>query len=116
MSLLSLSTSDYPGIDKLVGNLADRFGSYPLSLSLPSLRIDTFSVKLMNSLRFVKKPVLTFAPEAGSEQLRRNINKTISEEEILSTLATATDKGWRNFKLYFLIGLPTETQEDVRSI
>ena len=115
-SLLSLSTSDYPDIDKLVNDLANSYGSSPLTLSLPSLRIDTFSVQLMNSLRFAKKPTLTFAPEAGSERLRRNINKATTEEDILNTAAVALDKGWRNLKLYFLVGLPTEKEEDVLDI
>ena len=115
-SLLSLSTSDYPDIDKLVSNLVDRYGACPLALSLPSLRIDTFSVKLMDSLRFAKKPTLTFAPEAGSERLRQNINKATTEEDILQTVATALDKGWRNLKLYFLIGLPTEKESDILGI
>lgn len=115
-SLLSLSTSDYPDIDKLVSKLVDSYGGCPMALSLPSLRIDTFSVKLMDALRFAKKPTLTFAPEAGSERLRQNINKATTEEDILQTVATALDKGWRNLKLYFLIGLPTEKESDVLSI
>ncbi|MCX6000780.1 MAG: TIGR03960 family B12-binding radical SAM protein [Chloroflexi bacterium] len=116
MSLISLSVSDYPEIDKLVDTLVRRYGDYPLSLSLPSLRIDTFSVKLMDSLRFAKKPGLTFAPEAGSERLRRVVNKAISDEEITGTVSAALQKGWTNFKLYFMIGLPTETVEDVEGI
>ncbi len=116
VSLVSLSTSDYPGIDKLVSALSKHYRNYPLTLSLPSLRIDSFSVELMDSLHFAKKPGLTFAPEAGSERLRQVVNKAISEDEILNTIAAALDRGWSNFKLYFMIGLPTETTEDVESI
>ncbi|RLC96576.1 MAG: TIGR03960 family B12-binding radical SAM protein [Chloroflexi bacterium] len=116
ISLLSLSTTDYPGIDTLVGTLAARYSAFPLTLSLPSLRIDTFSVELMDSLRFAKKPGLTFAPEAGTERLRQAVNKAVSDDAILGTVATALDKGWSNFKLYFMIGLPTETEEDVEGI
>jgi len=116
VSLVSLSTSDYPDIDRLVNDLVKRYRDYPLTLSLPSLRIDSFSVSLMNSLRFAKKPGLTFAPEAGSERLRKVINKAVPDEEILGTVAAALDRGWINFKLYFMVGLPTETMEDVEDI
>ncbi|HJX69552.1 MAG TPA: TIGR03960 family B12-binding radical SAM protein, partial [Dehalococcoidia bacterium] len=116
VSLVSLSTSDYPDIDKLVNTLVERYRDYPLTLSLPSLRIDSFSVKLMDSLRFAKKPGLTFAPEAGSERLRQVINKMMADEEILDTVATALGKGWTNFKFYFMVGLPTETIEDIEGI
>ncbi len=116
VSLVSLSTSDYPGIDRLISALVDRYRDYPLTLSLPSLRIDSFSVRLMESLRLQKKAGLTFAPEAGSERLRQVINKAISEDEILGTIATALDRGWTNFKLYFMSGLPTENAEDIEGI
>ena len=116
ISLVSLSTSDYPGIDKLVNALVKRYRNYPLTISLPSLRIDSFSIKLMDSLRSTKKPGLTFAPEAGSERLRNVINKSISDEEILETVAAALGKGWTNFKLYFMIGLPTENMKDIEGI
>jgi radical SAM superfamily enzyme YgiQ (UPF0313 family) len=96
--------------------LAKRCGGYPLTLALPSLRIDSFSVGLMDSLRFAKKPGLTFAPEAGTERLRQMINKGLADEDILNTIASAMGKGWTNFKLYFMIGLPTETAEDVEGI
>ena len=118
ISLLSLSTSDYNGIEELVGTLVKRY--HPdlsgLTLSLPSLRIESFSVKLMDSLRSGKKPKLTFAPEAGSERLRQVINKSVSEEEILATMNSALSRGWTGFKLYFLVGLPTETPEDMNGI
>jgi len=116
ISLVSLSTSDYPGIDKLVNALVKNYRDYPLTISLPSLRIDSFSVKLMDSLRFSKKPGLTFAPEAGSERLRKAINKSITDEDILDTISTALEKGWTNFKLYFMVGLPTESMEDIEGI
>jgi radical SAM family uncharacterized protein len=114
VSLVSLSSSDYPGIEELVAQLASSYGN--LSLSLPSLRIDSFSVKLMESLPARRKTGLTFAPEAGSERLRRLINKGVTEEQILETAAAAFSRGWRSLKLYFMLGLPTETIEDVEAI
>ncbi len=116
VSLVSLSTSDYAGIDELVATLAHRYHSHNLSLSLPSLRIDSFSVSLMEALPSRRKTSLTFAPEAGSERLRRNINKNIPESELLKTAAVAFDRGWINLKLYFMLGLPTETTDDVEDI
>jgi len=110
ISLVSLSTSDYPGIEELVTSLVHHYPN--LTLSLPSLRIDSFSVRLMDSLPR-KKGGLTFAPEAGSERLRRLINKGASEEEILKTAAAAFERGWKSLKLYFMLGLPTETTQDV---
>ncbi len=116
ISLVSLTTNDYPGIDRLISALAQDHGQRQLTISLPSLRIDAFSVKLMDSLHFVKRPGLTFAPEAGTERLRRVINKSIPDGQIIDTVATAIGRGWRNIKLYFMIGLPTETMEDVEGI
>ncbi|MDO8634883.1 MAG: TIGR03960 family B12-binding radical SAM protein [Dehalococcoidia bacterium] len=116
ISLLSLSTSDYAGIENLVGDLCRHFQKENLSLSLPSLRIDNFSVKLMDSLPAKRKTGLTFAPEAGTERLRQAINKGVSEELILQTVSTAYEHGWRSIKLYFMIGLPTETMDDVDGI
>jgi radical SAM family uncharacterized protein len=116
LSLLSLSTSDYTEIESLVNTLSQRYREHYLKLSLPSLRIDSFSVRLMDSLPSGKKGGLTFAPEAGSERLRRAINKSISEAELLQTLETAADRGWSSVKLYFMLGLPTETPDDVESI
>ncbi len=114
VSLVSLSTSDYPGIDKLVTNISH---SYPnLALSLPSLRIDSFSVELIDSLPTHKKTGLTFAPEAGSERLRRFINKNTPEDKILETAAAAFERGWTGLKLYFMLGLPTETMDDIEAI
>jgi len=116
ISLVSLSTSDYPHIDELVARLAQRYHRHNIALSLPSLRIDSSSVKLINSLPSRRKTGLTFAPEAGSERLRRVINKPSSEDELMETAATAFDNGWTNLKLYFMLGLPTETADDVEGI
>jgi radical SAM family uncharacterized protein len=113
VSLVSLSTSDYPKIEELVKSLVNKYPN--LNLSLPSLRIDSFSVKLMDSLPG-RKSGLTFAPEAGSQRLRQFINKSASEEEILETAAAAFAHGWKSLKLYFMLGLPTETTEDVEDI
>jgi len=113
VSLVSLSTSDYPKIEELVKSLVRNYPN--LNLSLPSLRIDSFSVKLMDSLPG-RKSGLTFAPEAGSQRLRRFINKSASEDEIIETAAAAFARGWRSLKLYFMLGLPTETTEDVEGI
>jgi len=116
VSLLSLSTSDYPGIDELVTSLSRQYQNQNLAFSLPSLRINSFSIKLMGSLPTRKKTGLTFAPEAGSERLRRIINKSTPEDAILKTAATAFDRGWTGLKLYFMLGLPTETTEDIEDI
>ncbi|MFC1932092.1 TIGR03960 family B12-binding radical SAM protein [Chloroflexota bacterium] len=114
VSLVSLSTSDYPHIDELVASLSRQYSN--LALSLPSLYIDSFSVELMDSLPSHKKTGLTFAPEAGSERLRRIINKNISEDELLKTAASAFERGWTGLKLYFMLGLPGETTEDIEGI
>ncbi|TET17930.1 MAG: TIGR03960 family B12-binding radical SAM protein, partial [Dehalococcoidia bacterium] len=116
VSLVSLSTGDYFNIDELIASLFHRYQSHNLSLSLPSLYIDSFSVRLMDSLLYHKKPGLTFAPEAGSERLRRIINKNIPEDELLKTAAAAFDRGWTSLKLYFMLGLPTETTDDIDGI
>ena len=116
VALLSLSTTDYPGIEGLVTTLSQHCREYNLTLSLPSLRLDSFSVRLMDSLPSQRKGGLTFAPEAGSERLRQTINKGTSEEALLATIAAALDRGWTSLKLYFMIGLPTETTEDIEGI
>ena len=116
ISLLSLSTSDYAGISNLVNTLSRRHRGGNLILSLPSLRLDTFSVALADSFQDGKKSGFTFAPEAGTDSLRRAINKGISEEDILQTIETAWERGWRSIKLYFMIGLPTETLSDIEGI
>ena len=114
ISLVSLSTSDYSGIDKLVAGLAERYPD--IGISLPSLYVGSFSVELMESLPKHKRTGLTFAPEAGSERLRRSINKRVTEEELLKTTSLAFQKGWMGLKLYFMLGLPGETDEDAQEI
>jgi radical SAM family uncharacterized protein len=114
VSLVSLSTSDYPGIEELVTSLTHNYDN--LALSLPSLRIDNFPVRLMDSLPSRRKTGLTFAPEAGSERLRRIINKGASEDKIVETAAAAFARGWTSLKLYFMLGLPTETVDDIEAI
>lgn len=116
ISLLSLSTSDYTGIAGLVGALARKYSGEHLTLSLPSLRLDSFSVELADSYGDGKKAGFTFAPEAGSERLRRAINKPITDDEIIEAIETSWERGWKNVKLYFMIGLPTETDADVQDI
>jgi len=116
ISLLSLSTSDYPGIGNLVGTILESNNGGNFVLSLPSLRMDTFSVELADSFKDRKKTGLTFAPEAGTERLRQVINKKVQEAEILQAIETAWQRGWRNVKLYFMIGLPTETHDDIAGI
>ncbi len=114
VSLVSLNTTDYAGIDELVTSLSRH---YPhLALSLPSLRLDDFSIRLVGSLPTRSRTGLTFAPEAGSERLRRAINKNLTEDSLLETAATAFERGWTSLKLYFMVGLPTETLEDVEGI
>jgi radical SAM family uncharacterized protein len=114
VSLVSLSSGDYPGIDELVGKLTKH--NENLSLSLPSLHINSFSLELMQALSPRKKMGLTFAPEAGSDRMRRVINKQLTEQEILETFAEVFQKGWFSIKLYFMVGLPTETKEDIEEI
>jgi radical SAM family uncharacterized protein len=116
VSLVSLSTSDYSHIDELIARLAQRYSDRNLAISLPSLRIDKSSVRLINSLPTRRKTGLTFAPEAGSERLQKVINKRIPEDMLMETATAAFDSGWTNLKLYFMIGLPTETVDDVESI
>ncbi len=116
VSLVSLSTSDYPDIDKLVTSLSHRYQNYNLALSLPSLHIDSFSIRLLDSLPSRRKTGLTFAPEAGNERLQRIINKNTPEDKLLKTAAAAFDRGWTSIKLYFMLGLPTETVDDIEDI
>jgi radical SAM family uncharacterized protein len=115
-SLVSLSTGDYHDISGLVNKLKSKFNERPINISLPSLRLDKSSIDLIESLPRKRKTTLTFAPEAGSVRLRRAINKNVTEELIMDTFTTAFQKGWLNLKLYFMIGLPTETYEDVEAI
>ena len=116
VTLSSLSTSDYRGLKELTDQLIPYCESQHISLSVPSLRADNFSRELMEKLQAVRKSGLTFAPEAGTQRLRDVINKNLTEEEILTTCAQAFSGGWSNVKLYFMLGLPTETDEDVLGI
>lgn len=116
ITLSSLSTSDYRELKELTDALIPYCAANKVNLSVPSLRADNFSRELMEKLQTVHKSGLTFAPEAGTQRLRDVINKNLSEEEILSTCANAFSGGWNNVKLYFMLGLPTETDEDVLGI
>jgi len=116
ITLSSLSTSDYRGLKPLTDALIPYCADQHISLSVPSLRADNFSRELMEKLQAVRKSGLTFAPEAGTQRLRDVINKNLTEEEILTTCAQAFAGGWSNVKLYFMLGLPTETDEDVLGI
>ena len=116
ITLASLSSSDYRGLNPLTEQLLDYCEPRKINLSLPSLRADNFSRELMLRLQKVRKSSLTFAPEAGTQRLRDVINKNVTEEEILSTCQTAFSGGFNSVKLYFMLGLPTETDEDVLGI
>lgn len=116
ISLSSLSSSDYSGLKELVEFLITEFSARGVNISLPSLRIDAFSLDVMAKVQDVKKSSLTFAPEAGSQRLRNVINKGLTEEVILQGAGAAFDSGWSRVKLYFMLGLPTETQEDIKEI
>lgn len=116
VSLSSLSTSDYTEINKLLENLVEYTDGEQINLSLPSLRIDNFSEELLEKIKSVRKSGLTFAPEAGTQRLRDVINKNITEEEIMRTCRTAFEGGYSTVKLYFMLGLPEETLEDVEGI
>jgi radical SAM family uncharacterized protein len=117
VGLLSLSSADHSEIGAVVKGLADRYEGTNTGLSLPSTRVDAFNVDLANELsRNGRRSGLTFAPEGGSERIRRVINKMVSEEDLIRTVSTAFGNGWRQVKLYFMCGLPTETDEDVLQI
>ena len=117
VGLLSLSSADHSEIGDVAKGLADRYEGSNVSLSLPSTRVDAFNVTLANELsRNGRRSGLTFAPEGGSERLRKVINKMVTEEDLIRTVATAYSHGWRQVKLYFMCGLPTETDEDVLEI
>ena len=116
ITLSSLSTSDYPELVGLCGDLELFCGEKHVNLSLPSLRADNFSMELMQRLQKGRKAGLTFAPEAGTQRLRDAINKNVTEEELMESLRTAFSGGWSAVKLYFMLGLPTETDEDVLGI
>jgi radical SAM superfamily enzyme YgiQ (UPF0313 family) len=117
VGLLSLSSADHSEIGPIAKQLADRYEGTNTSLSLPSTRVDAFNIELANELtRNGRRSGLTFAPEGGSERIRRVINKTVSKEDLIRTVTAAYGAGWRQVKLYFMCGLPTETDEDVLEI
>ena len=116
VSLSSLSSSDYSQIVKLLEKLTEWCGDEKVSISLPSLRVDGFTDEIMNKIKTVRKSGLTFAPEAGSQRMRDVINKNVQHDELMATCATAFAGGWTTVKLYFMIGLPTETMDDVAAI
>lgn len=116
ISLSSLSSSDYSQLQELVYFLIEEFGSKGVNISLPSLRIDAFALDVMSKVQDVRKSSLTFAPEAGTQRLRDVINKGLTEEAILDGAMKAFRSGWNRVKLYFMLGLPTETEEDIEGI
>lgn len=116
ISLSSLSSSDYSQLEELVTFLIEEFKGKGINISLPSLRIDAFSLDVMSKVQDIRKSSLTFAPEAGSQRLRNVINKGLTEEVILEGAGQAFEGGWSRVKLYFMLGLPTETEEDMKAI
>lgn len=116
LSLLSLSTSDHSCFEPLALELVKKCAEKHVNLSLPSLRLDSFSFNVLNEIQKYKKSGLTFAPEAGTQRLRNVINKSITEEDIYGAVRKAIELGWKQIKLYFMIGLPTETYEDLDGI
>lgn len=116
ISLSSLSSSDYSDLEGIVNFLIDEFKGQGVNISLPSLRIDAFSLDVMSKVQDVRKSSLTFAPEAGSQRLRDVINKGLTEEVILNGAGQAFEGGWNKVKLYFMLGLPTETEDDMKGI
>ena len=116
ISLSSLSSSDYSELKELVTFLIDEFKEKGINISLPSLRIDAFSLDVMSKVQDIRKSSLTFAPEAGSQRMRNVINKGLTEEDILDGAGQAFEGGWTKVKLYFMLGLPTETEEDMKEI
>lgn len=116
VSFTSLSTSDYSGIESLIRETADEYSEKGIGISLPSLRVDNFSVNIAKEVSRVRKSTLTFAPEAGTQRMRDIINKGVTEEGMLEVARAAFYEGWQNIKLYFMIGLPWEREEDVLGI
>jgi len=116
MSLSSLSTSDYPELESLLNKLIALCAEKKMNISLPSLRIDAFSLDVMSKVQDVRKTSLTFAPEAGSQRMRNVINKGLTKENILNGATMAFEGGWNKVKLYFMLGLPFETDEDIKEI
>ncbi len=116
ISLSSLSTSDYSGIKRLAEKLVDEYQELGVGISLPSLRIDSFSVGLAKEVQRVRKTGLTFAPEAGTQRMRDVINKGVTEDNLIEAASSAVEEGWSSIKLYFMLGLPTEKDEDLVGI
>lgn len=116
ISLTSLSTSDYTCVEHVLTDLVDKEGEKGVGVSLPSLRVDSFSMNLAQQVQKVRKTGLTFAPEAGTQRMRDVINKGVTEENLMTVAKTAFSSGWSSIKLYFMIGLPTETDEDLAGI
>ena len=116
ISLSSLSSSDYSQLEEVINYLIDECNKRYVNISLPSLRIDNFSLDVFSKVQDVKKSSLTFAPEAGSQRMRNVINKGLTEDDILGGAHLAFESGWNRVKLYFMLGLPTETDEDIREI
>lgn len=116
VSLSSLSSCDYSELYLLITRLMEHFEDKKVGISLPSLRLDSFSIDILKEIEKVRKSGLTFAPEAGSQRLRNVINKGISEEDLINTVTYVFKEGWSTIKLYFMVGLPTETDEDVMGI
>lgn len=116
LSFLSLSTMDYSKIEELTDSVLPFLSKKQVGLSLPSTRVDSFSIDIASKIASIRKTGLTFAPEAGTQRLRDVINKNINQEDLLKTVSSAIKNGWRRVKLYFMIGLPTETDEDIKGI
>ncbi|HZJ76285.1 MAG TPA: TIGR03960 family B12-binding radical SAM protein [Oscillospiraceae bacterium] len=116
ISLASLSTSDYSELEKMVRHLMDEYADRKIGISLPSLRLDSLSLQILKEIQRVRKTGLTFAPEAGSQRLRDVVNKGITEEDLINAAENVFYSGWSNIKLYFMIGLPTETDKDILAI
>ncbi|WP_066632566.1 TIGR03960 family B12-binding radical SAM protein [Desulfolucanica intricata] len=116
ISLTSLSTADYSQVRTVISELLNRYASKGINISLPSLRVDAFSIEMAKEVQKVRKSGLTFAPEAGTQRLRDVINKGVTEEDLINAVSGAFEAGWSSVKLYFMIGLPTETDEDLDGI
>jgi radical SAM family uncharacterized protein len=116
ISLASLSTLDYSGVDPLVRQLVKSYADKGIGVSLPSLRVDAFSIELANEVQKVRKTTLTLAPEAGTQRLRDVINKNVTEEDLFKAAESVFKSGWMGLKLYFMVGLPTETEADLDGI
>lgn len=116
VSLSSLSTLDHSEIKTIVETFIEKYGDKKIGISLPSLRLDSKSISLLKEIQKVRKTGLTFAPEAGSQRMRDVINKNVTEEDLYSTLTEAFSNGWNRVKLYFMLGLPTETKDDIEAI